>query len=152
MQEIIIQFKFRGITLPAAQFAQLLYRQFQKQLESLGAELVIPMPLHPSRERFRGYNQAAVFAHQLAGLLDLPVRGDIIFRIKKRKPQAKLKLKKRAKNIKGAFAVFQDAQEEIKVILVDDVVTSGATAMEARKVLQRAGYNVVAVVSIAHGQ
>jgi ComF family protein len=152
MQEIIIQFKFRGMTLPATQFAPPLYRQFQKQLEALDAAIVIPMPLHPSRERFRGYNQAALFAEQIAELLDLPVREDILFRIKKRKPQAKLELKKRARNIQGVFAVLQDAPEETKVILVDDVVTSGATALEARKVLQQAGYKVAAVVAIAHGQ
>ena len=152
MQDIIIQFKFRGITLPAKHFAPRVYQQFEKQLETLGAAIVIPVPLYPSREKFRGYNQAALFAQQIAQLLDLPVRDDILFRVKKREPQAKLELKKRARNIKGVFAISQDAQEDKEVILVDDVVTSGATVMEARRVLEQDGYKVVAVVAIAHGR
>ena len=152
IQDIIIQFKFRGITTPAALFAPLLYEQFQKQLQSLKTGMLIPVPLYPSREKRRGYNQAALFAEQLAQLLDLPVRKDILFRVEKRKPQAKLKLERRAENIKGAFAVAEEAENGERVILVDDVVTSGATAKEAKRELEKAGYRVCAVVAIAHGR
>ncbi len=152
LQEIIIRFKFKGITTPAALFAPLLYEQFQKQLQSLKAEMLIPVPLYPSREKHRGYNQAALFAEQLAELLDLPVRKDIIFRVEKRKPQAKLKFERRVENIKGAFTVAEEAENSERVILVDDVVTSGATATEARNELEKAEYKVCAVVAIAHGR
>lgn len=152
LQDIIIQFKFRGITLPATLFAPLLYEQFQKQLQSLKAALLVPVPLYPSREKRRGYNQAALFAEQLAQLLDLPVRKDILFRVEKRKPQAKLKFERRVENIKGAFTVAEEAESGERVILVDDVVTSGATATEARNELEKAGYKVCAVVAIAHGR
>jgi len=152
MQDIIIQFKFKGVTSPARTFAVLLHKQFQKQLQSLKADMVVSVPLYPSREKHRGYNQAALFAEQLAGLLDLPVREDILFRIKKRKPQVNLEFTKRARNIKGVFTVAQEAQSGEKVILVDDVVTSGATATEARKELEKAGYKVGGVAAIAHGR
>ena len=152
IQDIIIQFKFRGITTPAALFAPLLYEQFQRQLQSLKAGMLIPVPLYPSREKRRGYNQAALFAEQLAQLLDLPVRKDILFRVEKRKPQTKLKFEKRAENIRGAFTVAEETENDERVILVDDVVTSGATAAEARKELEEAGYRVCAVVAIAHGR
>jgi ComF family protein len=152
LQDIIIQFKFRGITSPATLFAPLLYKQFQRQLQSLKAEMLIPVPLYPSREKHRGYNQAALFAEQLAELLDLPVSKDLLFRVEKRKPQAKLKFEKRAENIKGAFTVAEEAEKGGRVILVDDVVTSGATATEARNELEKAGYRVCAVVAIAHGR
>ncbi len=152
VQDIIIQFKFRGITLPATLFAPPLCEQFQKQLTSLGAAMLVPVPLYPSREKYRGYNQAALFAKQLADLLDLPVREDILFRIKKRKPQAKLKFEKRAENIRGVFTVAKEVENGERVILVDDVVTSGATAREARKELEKAGYKVCGVVAIAHGR
>jgi len=131
-------------------FAPLLYEPFQKQLQSLQAIMLVPIPLHVSRERYRGYNQAELFAKQLAVLLNLPVRKDILFRVEKRKPQAKLKLEKRADNIKGAFTVIEEAERGERVILVDDVVTSGATAKEAKKELEKAGYKVCAVVAIAH--
>jgi len=152
LQEIIIRFKFKGITTPAALFASLLYEQFQKQLQSLKAEMLIPVPLYPSHEKHRGYNQAALFAEQLAELLDLQVRKDILFRVEKRKPQAKLKFERRVENIKGAFTVAEEAENDERVILVDDVVTSGATAKEAKRELEEAGYRVCAVVAIAHGR
>ena len=152
LQDIIIQFKFRGITSPANLFAPLLYEQYRRQLQSLIAEMLIPVPLYPSREKHRGYNQAALFAEQLAELLDLPVRKDILFRVEKRKPQAKLKFEKRTENIKGAFIVAEEAENGERVILVDDVVTSGATAKEARNELEKAGYRVCAMVAIAHGR
>jgi len=59
-------------------------------------------------------------------------------------------LEKRADNIKGAFTVIEEAERGERVILVDDVVTSGATAKEAKKELEKVGYKVCAVVAIAH--
>jgi len=114
--------------------------------------MLIAVPLYPSREKRRGYNQAALFAEQLAQLLDLPVRKDILFRVEKRKPQAKLKFERRTENIRGAFTVVEEAENGERVILVDDVVTSGATAKEAKRELEEAGYRVCAVVAIAHGR
>ena len=58
---------------------------------------------------------------------------------------------KRAENIKGVFHVSRPAEETVRIILVDDVVTTGSTMMEARKVLDGAGYRTVAAISIAHG-
>lgn len=152
MQDVIIQFKFKGITSPARTFAALLYEQFHRRLHSLEAAMLVPVPLYPSREKYRGYNQAALFAGRMAELLDLPVNEDILFRIKKRKPQANLELKKRARNVRGVFAVDQETERGEKVILVDDVVTSGATVAEARKELEKAGYRVSGVVAIAHSR
>lgn len=151
LREIIIQFKFKGITTPAATFAALLFEQFKQRLHSLGAVMLIPIPLYPSREKHRGYNQAVLLTKQLAGLLELPAKEDILFRVKKRKPQAKLDFEKRVRNIKGVFAVAEDAETAEKLILVDDVVTSGATVTEAKRELEKAGYRVCAVIAIAHG-
>ncbi len=114
--------------------------------------MLVPVPLHCSREKHRGYNQAALYAKEIGRLLEIPVREDILLRIKKRKPQSKLKFAERAVNIKGVFTVAYEADGEERVILVDDVVTSGATAAEARKELEKAGYQVCAVVAMAHGQ
>jgi ComF family protein len=153
LKEIIIQLKFRGIKLPTAEFAPLICEAFQQQLRSLQADMLIPIPLYHSRERERGYNQATLFAERLAELLGLPVREDILIRTEKRKPQAKLSFAERIDNIRGVFAVVSEVSEQGgSVILVDDVVTSGATVREAKKELEQAGYRVAAVAAIAHGK
>ena len=83
--------------------------------------------------------------------MNLPVCGDIVERIKHRRPQARLDLKHRAANVRSAFRATT-AETEYRLILVDDVVTSGATMLEVRRTLEEAGYRVVAAVSVAHGR
>ena len=151
LNEIVIQFKFHGITSPATILADLINQQFGERIASLNATALVPIPLFPSRENSRGYNQAVLLAEQLSVRLALPVRGDIIFRIRKRKPQAKLNLRQRATNIKGVFSVVEPSEKQRRVILVDDVVTSGATVREATKILTEANYSVSAVIAMAHG-
>jgi ComF family protein len=122
-------------------------------VRKLSPAALVPIPLHPSREYVRGYNQAALFASELAPLIDMPVDGNLLIRLKKRRPQARLKQARRATNIRGAFVLAPDYTSEEhaeRVILVDDVVTSGQTIFEARRTLARAGLSVVGAIAIAH--
>ncbi|MEA3296820.1 MAG: ComF family protein [candidate division Zixibacteria bacterium] len=151
LKEIVIQFKFHGVTSPAKILADLINQQFGERIAALKTAALVPIPLFPSRENHRGYNQAVLFAEQLSKLLAISVRGDIIFRDRKRKPQAKLNLRQRSMNIKGVFSVIEPSEKLMRVILVDDVVTSGATVQEAARVLKAANYHVCAVISMAHG-
>jgi ComF family protein len=152
LRDIVLHFKFKGITAPARLFASLLHDTFEKQLVALKADLLVPVPLHPSRERQRGYNQATLFASEIGRLLDLAVRGDLLVRVRKRKPQANLKFDQRAENVRDVFECECGPEVRRTVILVDDVVTSGATVREAKRILEAAGCDVCAVVAIAHGR
>lgn len=151
LKEIILQFKFKGITSPAVTFARLACEKFQDKLPNLKADFIIPIPLHPTRENRRGYNQAELIANEISQILEIPVASDILYRTKRRQPQARLNFKKRLANINGVFESDNSDKANSKVILVDDVVTSGATVLEARKVLQSAGYKIAGIISIAHG-
>ncbi|MBU0985105.1 MAG: ComF family protein, partial [candidate division Zixibacteria bacterium] len=154
VREIIVNYKFHGVTAPSGLFAAWWSDQYSDMLTDLAPDFLLPIPLHPDREYSRGYNQAEVFAQALSETLDLPVRDDLLVRIRRRKLQSRLRRSERARNIRGVFAcdVSDDAAREAeRVIIVDDVVTSGATVLEARRVLERNGINVVAVASIAHG-
>jgi len=151
LKDIIHQFKFKGITSPATTFAKLAFEKFQLKLESLNAGAIVPIPLHPSRERRRGYNQAELISNHLAELMSLPVGTELLFRTKKGREQARLPFEKRIENIKDAFSVDESNMRFEKVILVDDVVTSGATVLEATRVLEKAGVKVAAIVAISHG-
>ncbi|MDH3891792.1 MAG: ComF family protein [candidate division Zixibacteria bacterium] len=152
LKDIILQFKFKGITTPARLMAGLLWQQFGDRLTMLNPTVLVSIPLHPGRESQRGYNQAALLTDQLGLLMDVPVNNNLLTRIEKRKPQASLRLRQRMKNIKGVFEATPAEGPMRGLLLVDDVVTSGATVLEATRTLTEAGYEVVAIAAIAHGR
>lgn len=117
--------------------------------------VLVPVPLHASKLRKRGYNQAKLLAEGLAQKLDMSVR-DILERTRNTKTQVGFSQKERAENIKEAFRLKKGYEEKMKgvksVFLVDDVVTSGATLKEVAKVLKKAGVVTVWGITLAHGQ
>ncbi|HUV30321.1 MAG TPA: ComF family protein [Acidobacteriota bacterium] len=151
LKQIVVQFKFRGIRTPARLFASLLAEKYSERIQSLGADLLVPIPLHMSREYHRGYNQALLLAKELECRLHVTCDDGRIFRVRKRRPQTRLRKTDRASNIRGVFRAVPSGGQGRRVILVDDVVTSGATVREARNELSQAGCTVVAVIAIGHG-
>jgi len=152
LREIVVQYKFHGATSVVSVLAERLAAQFGAEIQKLSPALLVPIPLHPSREYLRGYNQAMVLARAVSPLLGIPVVDDIIFRVKKRRPQSRLSKSKRVANIQSVFALSAKLDSDLcrRVILVDDVVTSGQTLFEARRTLQAAGFEVVGAIALAH--
>lgn len=153
LQQIIIQYKFHGAVSVAPLIARRIAERFGEEIRRLSPAVLVPIPLHPSREYVRGYNQALIFAQKLSDLIDIPIDNDLLLRVKKRRPQSKLTKSKRAANIRSVFELVEDIDPAAKcnrVILVDDVVTSGQTLFEARRTLSRAGFTVVGAISMAH--
>jgi len=151
LKEIIFRFKFGGITTPARFFASAIAKRFSERIRSFDADLLVPVPLHPTREYSRGYNQAALLAEALQERLGIPCETNRVVRTKKRKPQTKLRKPYREKNIGGVFKVMVEPGESRRIILVDDIVTTGATVREVRRVLVEAGYEVVGTIAAGHG-
>jgi ComF family protein len=117
---------------------------------ALQGATVIPIPLHPSRYRFRGFNQAALFGKQLANAYNLEYAQDIIKRTVVSPPQVEMKTKKeRIENIKDVFEVNNRVVIPPVILLVDDVFTTGATMREAGKVLKLHGAQQVWAVTVA---
>jgi ComF family protein len=149
LTEIIKQFKFKGITKPSCYFAENIVGKYNSLFLDYEPYILVPIPLFSSRENYRGYNQASVLSEHLAHLLNVESNNHILKRIKKRKPQSQLAHKNRKANIKNVFEVI-DNDFDYNIVLVDDVVTTGQTVYEAKKVLNREGHRVVSVVAIAH--
>lgn len=121
---------------------------YQDNRDSL---LLVPIPLHPSRLRTRGYNQSEILARGLAEKLNLPLV-NLLERIKKTIPQVGLERKKRIENISGAFSVVPNpaiAKAHPNIFLIDDVLTTGSTFLEAANVLKRNGVRKVWGIALA---
>jgi len=110
-----------------------------------------PVPLHPKKERERGFNQADLIISFFKKILPFPT-ASFLLRKKETQPQAQIKNKKeRYLNIKGAFAIKPGIKikPETKIVLVDDVLTSGFTLIEAAKTLKKAGVKEVFALTLA---
>jgi ComF family protein len=110
------------------------------------ADLIVPIPLHWTRLARRRFNQAAALAHAIGAVSAVPVETGLLVRVKPTPPQVGLTRRLRAQNIQGAFAVPPERKievEERRIVLADDVMTSGATLNAAARILLRAGANRV---------
>ena len=114
-------------------------------------DFITYIPLHPQRERARGFNQARLIAEVLAGLLELPVH-PTLRRIRNTKEQSSIKDHgERYKNVENCFAPFLGtvAIKDMNIILVDDVYTSGTTVLEAQNILKQLGANKITIFVLA---
>ncbi len=150
VKESIHRFKFRGsygmgqglgnlmAEVAARSFAYLLHRP----------TLLLPVPIHKSRMRQRGYNQAALLARALRQTTQIPLEEDLLVRLKQTRAQMELEKEERLSNVKDAFTVKELPPGAI-VLLVDDIYTTGATANQCAKVCKRAGAAEVHVYTLA---
>ncbi|MCX5753893.1 MAG: phosphoribosyltransferase family protein [Candidatus Krumholzibacteria bacterium] len=110
--------------------------------------VLVPVPLHPTREKSRGYNQAALLAREVAGRLGLDVDSRILKRTRNTKAQSTLDRKKRSENVCGAFGLGRGEYAAGKnVILMDDLVTTGETAQACIAALESASPRSIAVLA-----
>ncbi len=114
----------------------------------LAIDCLCPVPLHPARERMRGYNQSGLLAEELGQQWNLPVEPALLSRILNTTPQMQLPADERKRNMRGAFTAAPATQGR-SIGLVDDVYTTGSTLLECSRVLKHAGARCVLVITIA---
>lgn len=126
--------------------------RFEKQFRQAGIQVIVPVPVHASRLKTRGFNQAAVLAERLSAELGIPWE-ELLIRVKKTDPQKSLGSAERLKNLRGAFEAEQEAGKWERVLLVDDIYTTGSTAEICSRALLKTGVKQVFVfaVCIGHG-
>lgn len=131
-------------------FAKQMKESRQAFIERMAPECIVPVPLHPSKRRSRGFNQAELLAEALGKEINLPVRL-LLKKQKKTKDQKSLSKNQRKKNVKDAFMVDEDAigsQLPESVLLLDDVSTTGSTLTACARVLKARGVARVAFLSV----
>lgn len=149
--------KYRYVSDLAEEFINLIpSSQFQFSIFNFQFSILIPIPLHPFRLRFRGFNQAEILGKVIAERLKIPINTDILKRVRKTTPQVEMKdRKKRLTNMENVFAVCPNppagGSQYSNILLFDDVFTTGATLRSAANVLKRAGAKKVWGVVLAHG-
>ena len=146
----IVMLKFERMEPLGKWFASRLGELVRAHGEALAADIVVPVPLHRQRERERGYNQADLIARPLAGMLKLPYRPVLLVRKRPRPEKHILSLKERWESVNGAFASRPGTKvDKLRVLLVDDVLTTGATLSACAKVLREAGAKSVIGLTVA---
>lgn len=139
LREAIHKLKYGDEPALAAEIGALIATRVAAEL-ARGAVLdaVVPIPLHRARSQARGYDQAALLAGVVAGRLGLPLVG-ALHRIRASRPQVGLRREERAENVRGAFVAEAGALRGLRVALVDDVATTGATCLAAAAAARAAG-------------
>ena len=147
----LFRFKYKGRQEYADFFGEELYRYLGRDIRAMQIEAVVPVPLHKSRLKERGYNQAALLGKALAKRCELAFREDIVIRHRKTVPQKQLSRKERQNNLKRAFKLTENDVKLNTLLIVDDIYTTGSTVDALAEVLLGGGVRQIYVVTLAAG-
>lgn len=151
LKTFIHQFKYNQKTSLRVPFAELMISFIHTyQLDMAQFQLMIPVPLFPTRLRERGYNQSYLLAQGLAKAFAIELSAHHLIRVRHTRPQFLLDEKERWTNMHRAFKIKSScAVSKKNILLIDDLLTTGATASEAAAVLKEAGAQTVGVLTLA---
>jgi ComF family protein len=152
MREAIYGLKYHYIRDLALPLGEMLGEYYQNT--PLPADVIVPVPLHRRRKRERGYNQSALLAQQLGAAVQIPVRLDLLRRHRYTRSQTRLNPQQRSQNVHGAFSCapqpgIAQAIAGRRLLLVDDVLTTGATLRECAQVLRDKGARSIWALTLA---
>jgi ComF family protein len=153
IKHAIWAFKFKKKRKLASVLGEIMADYFYNVSDLISAskiDLIIPVPLHPKRQQQRGFNQSELLGQVLADALGIPQSTDALVRSVNTKAQFKLKKEERKKNIQNAFRVVDSLQIKDKdILLIDDIITTGATLSECTRVLKESGAKRVEVLTLS---
>lgn len=150
LRQVIHRFKYGRQAALGKPLGQLMASACKPWFRTSDLDLIIPVPLHPRRLRWRGFNQSVLLGREVGRTWGIRLDPFILTRKTETAPQSTLSLKERQPNVKGAFAIAPGRTvEKIRLLLVDDIHTSGATVNECSRVLLRSGARDVQVLTLA---
>ena len=143
---LVRHLKYQGVTRLSPLMARAMAKAYGF-IEPTGADCLVPVPMHKKRQRQRGFNHAERLARDVGALLDLPVLCAVV-RVRNTRQQARLSASERRHNLDGAFALAADVRGK-RVVLVDDVCTTGTTANACARCLLDGGAEAVYLLCFA---
>ena len=148
--DVIHQFKYKGKIAVGGTLGRLMAEFEYDSFSIEGYSLILPVPLHQGRLKERGFNQSVILAREIAMKYSIHLDFGILKRTIHTKPQTGLGKKQRSMNVKGAFEVTDRGRiDGERVVLIDDVYTTGSTVRECARVLVKNGVEEVAVLTLA---
>ncbi len=152
IQTLIHELKYQNKRSIGVFLGEVIGQLIKNDSDFLTADVLVPVPLHKIRLRERGYNQSELIAKGVSNATGIKVVGNLLVRARNTETQTKLDFEKRKENVKDAFFVSGKYKNFVigkKVIIVDDVITTGSTINECAKALAMAGASKVFALSIA---
>ena len=148
----IYRFKYNGKQEFSRFYGRIMSERLGDTIRSWNADAIVPVPVHLSKLKKRGYNQAALIARELSKRLKIPVNERLVVRTAATQVQKNLSARQRQNNLKGAFNVPQNSVELNTVLIVDDIYTTGATVDAVARCLKGAGVGSVYYASLCIGR
>jgi ComF family protein len=149
LRELLLEFKFRSGLGKSRLIGELLAKAIGNHFAAVGFDLIVPVPAHLRRLLARGFNQSMVLARLAGSQLAVPVDGKALVRTRHTPPQSGLTRRERETNLDGAFATRPDRCRGRRILLVDDVATTGSTLAACARELNRAGAASVHALVVA---
>lgn len=145
-------FKYHNMRCYGRFLADVIVKNRGKEILKVAPEVIVPVPVHSSKLKTRGYNQAEVLAIELGRRLNIPVDSELILRDEKTAPQKELSNQEREENLKRAFISSKKIVEYKRALIVDDIYTTGATVEACTGVLHSMGIKDVYYTSVCVGK
>ena len=152
MADSLFRFKYGGRQEYAEFYGRQLYEKKAGWLLTIRPDALIPVPVHVSRKRQRGYNQSELIARALSEHSGIPVNTRLITRVKKTLPQKNLSERERQNNLKRAFKIRQNDVKLSTIVIIDDIYTTGSTIDAMTQALKNAGIQKVYYMALAIGR
>lgn len=152
-QHIIHHLKYKGRQELGVKLGKMIGEKLKLSPDYSGIDIIVPVPLHPHRERTRGYNQSTCIAEGIAAVLNVPVNTAALKRHNATKSQTKKGRYERFENMKAVFSAADSAAlKNMRVLLVDDVMTTGATLEACGTILQACKISRLYIATVAYAE
>lgn len=152
MSDSIFRFKYAGRMEYAKFYGRELYRKKTKWLSMVCPDALVPVPVHSSRKRKRGYNQAELIARELSRCSGIPINTQLIRRAERTKPLKNLNYLERQNNLKRAFKLCENDVKLNTIVIIDDIYTTGSTIDAMAQILHRAGITEIYFMTLTIGR
>ena len=147
----LYRFKYAGRKEYASFYARNIQHELKEVCKIWKPQALVPVPLHPKKQRKRGYNQAEEIAKELSKLWKIPVRSDLIKRCKNTRPMKEIVGTERQNNLKKAFKLGTNDVKLNTIIIIDDIYTTGSTIDAVAKVCREAGISHIYFITVSIG-